>query len=354
VSSGGDSSGGPHGESLGVAASVARHAPASEPAPNFRLKLLIPLVSTVTAGLAFLVIWVLAARDTNAGSPPATIPAGFVWMAGGKVTVGSSPEERAEALRYAPPGAEAQIQPRIAAELPLTGVKLAGFLAGIHPVSNREYLAFVEATGHRTPALTESEWAADASFAAAIGDREDGAYQRYAAPQCWQDGKPQAARLDAPVTLVSLADAQAYCAWLAAKLGTPVRLPDEIESEALAGASPYPWGSDWRLGAANAGPWIDLPAPAGKLSAGGKVNELMPAPVRQETYADRTADGVCDYAGQVYEWTATPDPVHRGFAVIKGGGCWLDMAYDCRRACRRVAGDRVRSPFVGFRVVAGR
>lgn len=56
---------------------------------------------------------------------------------------------------------------------------------GRTPVTVADYAAFVRATGHD-------------------------------APKSWPGGEPPAGKADHPVTDVSLADAEAYCAWLAA------------------------------------------------------------------------------------------------------------------------------------------
>jgi formylglycine-generating enzyme required for sulfatase activity len=100
-------------------------------------------------------------------------------------------------------------------ELPVHEVWLDEFALAVHPVTNREYRLFLEATGHRAPGIFD-----DARF-----------------------------HLPAqPVVMVSWFDAVAYCDWLARVTGRPCRLPTEAEREkaALGGARGirYPWGND--------------------------------------------------------------------------------------------------------------
>ena len=64
-------------------------------------------------------------------------------------------------------------------------------------------------------------------------------------------GRPVSAKLespqlaDHPVTDITRADAEAFCAWASCELARPVRLPSAEEWEALArgtDARPWPWG----------------------------------------------------------------------------------------------------------------
>jgi formylglycine-generating enzyme required for sulfatase activity len=98
-------------------------------------------------------------------------------------------------------------------ERPAHNVSVAAFLAGARPVSNAEYLAFVEATDSERPPFLDDE--------------------RFADP-------------DQPAAGISWHDAVAYCLWLSWELDRNVRLPTEAEREfaSLGGreAADWPWG----------------------------------------------------------------------------------------------------------------
>lgn len=95
-----------------------------------------------------------------------------------------------------------------AAERPQHAVHLLDFRIGKHPVTMRQYAAF-------------------------INDRK-----AHPAPAGWFNRQPPADRLDHPVTDVSWFDAVAYCAWLSEQCNPRVyTLPSEAEWERAGGQS---------------------------------------------------------------------------------------------------------------------
>ena len=100
-------------------------------------------------------------------------------------------------------------------ELPVHGVWVDEFAIAKHPVTNREYVRFVEAAGHRQPG----------------GWKES----RFTHP-------------NQPVVAVSWFDAVAYCTWLSRITGSPYRLPTEAEWEKASRGGiegqRFPWGND--------------------------------------------------------------------------------------------------------------
>ncbi|MHA1536176.1 MAG: SUMF1/EgtB/PvdO family nonheme iron enzyme, partial [Alphaproteobacteria bacterium] len=85
-------------------------------------------------------------------------------------------------------------------EAPRRRVTLPAFSIAATPITNRQYLVFVRASGHRAPGVDARTWA---------GYRLIHPYRR-TRKFVWKDGRPPAGRLDHPVVMVSHGDARAY------------------------------------------------------------------------------------------------------------------------------------------------
>jgi len=230
-------------------------------------------------------------------------------------------------------------------------------------VTNRQYAAFVEATGHRAPDVDRGAW-----------ERQGLAHpyertRRFA----WKGGAPPEGRLDHPVVLVSLADARAYAAWLVDETGRSWRLPTEAEWEKAARGADgriFPWGDRWDPALLNS----HDRGPFDTVAVGSFPEGASPF-------------GLLDPAGQVFEWTATPwgagygedgqtkegegDEPSPGVArtgesearrqgdrdearpqTVKGAGSWDDRGCGvCRPASRHGRPPELLHILVGFRVV---
>jgi formylglycine-generating enzyme required for sulfatase activity len=137
------------------------------------------------------------------------------------------------------------------------------------PVTQAQYAAFVQATGHDAPFVDEN-WAK--------------AYN-------WQGQTPPKEKADHPVVLVNWHDAVAYCRWLTETTGRTYRLPTEAEWEKAARGPDgriYPWGNQWDKSRCNT-------AEGGK----GGATPVGTYPQGASPY------GVLDMAGNVLEWCAT-------------------------------------------------
>ncbi|PIW29884.1 MAG: hypothetical protein COW30_03775 [Rhodospirillales bacterium CG15_BIG_FIL_POST_REV_8_21_14_020_66_15] len=264
-----------------------------------------------------------AAPRADDVAPPATIgiPAG-PFIAGSD----AAERERAYRLDEAAYGHSRTREGRwYAGEGPRRTVDLPAFAIMRTPVTNAQYAAFVAATGHPAPDVDARTWAGY------------GLIHPYARTRrhAWRDGAPPPGRDDHPVVLVSLADAEAYAAWLSRRTGRIWRLPTEAEWEKAARGADgrtFPWGDAWRpelLNSHDRGPFDTLPV--GRFPDG------------------RSPFGLLDAAGQVYEWTATP--AGAGRHIVKGGS-WDDSGCGvCRPAARHGRPDGIKHILIGFRLV---
>lgn len=194
------------------------------------------------------------------------------------------------------------------------------------PITNRQYAAFIAATGHPAPDVDPETWAAY---------KLNHSYEetrRFA----WINGRPPAGREDHPVVLVSYADALAYADWLSGLTGRTWRLPSEAEWEKAARGTDgrrFPWGNFWNptvLNSNDQGPFDTLPV--GSFPKGA------------------SPFGLLDPAGQVFEWTGSS--AGPGRRVVKGGS-WDDKGCGiCRPAARHGRPEGIKHILIGFRVAS--
>lgn len=138
---------------------------------------------------------------------------------------------------------------------------------------------------------------------------------------------------DHPATEVTLAGAEAFCAWAGARLGRRVRLPSGDEWEACArggGARIWPWGDSFEEAAcASVETGWGWTAPVGAHPLGASEN------------------GAEQLAGNVWEWVADRDA--DGWGVVRGGS-YLDAAAGLR-TWRALSADPARATgTTGFRI----
>jgi formylglycine-generating enzyme required for sulfatase activity len=197
------------------------------------------------------------------------------------------------------------------------------------PVTNAQYAAFVEATGHRSPSY-------------------------------WEGKQPLKGKEDHPVVYVSWFDIMAYCNWLSRVTGKAYRLPSEAEWEKGARGTDgriYPWGNEWDPKQCNCreGGWDDT-TPVGAYPQGASFYGLL------------------DMAGNVWEWTLSlwgkgwkswlrpdfkypynpedgrEDPKAKGYRVLRGGAFYnIRSSVRCAYRLRYLRAGRNFG--VGFRVV---
>ena len=190
--------------------------------------------------------------------------------------------------------------------LPLARLWADGFVMKQFPVTNREYIAFLDdlvLTGREEEALA----AAPRERAAAAGEigtliygrKEDGGF--FLRPGA--DG--ETIEPDWPVTMVNWACAVAYCHWLSSKTGQPWRLPGELEVEKAAR------GADGRFR-----PWGDWIDPSWCCIRDSHPDRPQPAIV-DSFPVDESPYGVRGLGGNVRIWCG--DPYLRGGPPTPGG-----------------------------------
>jgi serine/threonine-protein kinase len=196
-------------------------------------------------------------------------------------------------------------------ESPQHMVELRPFFIDRTEVTNADYKRFIDATGHEPP-------------------------------EGWQGGNYATGADNFPVVGVTWQDAADYAAW-AGK-----RLPTEAEWEAAARGTDgrlYPWGNDWRAGAANIGSASKSLTDVGKHADGAS-----PA-------------GAVDMIGNVWEWTADEFSLYPGskakmpasieagvtYRVFRGGAYDGDKSHTATYRGFLDAGKPY--PKVGFRCV---
>jgi formylglycine-generating enzyme required for sulfatase activity len=212
----------------------------------------------------------------------------MIVIPGGEVSIGLEPDQIDPVVRrLAHLGI---VQSWIAKEVPRHTVPLRAYAMARFPVTNAEYRAFLNATGHCE------------------------------LPSSWNFRRYPAERANHPVYTVSAAAADAYAAWLAKCTGRAFRLPTEAEWEhAAAGpqACEYPWGDSFDPALCNTaecglldtspvGAFVGGESPFGLCDMGGNVEEYV-----ADDYAPWPGGTmVADHLVQI----------HGRYRVARGGG----------------------------------
>ena len=204
-------------------------------------------------------------------------------------------------------------------ESPQRSVHLDAFYISVYAVTNRQYRAFVEATGHQPPN---------------IGARIDSL-------SFWrEEGCPEEFD-DYPVVLISWEDADAYAKWAGC------RLPNEAEWEKAARGPEgmlYPWGDSWD---------------ENNCRNRNNKGEESVAPVY--SYPEGVSGyGTWNQSGNIMEWCSVweggddPGSVTDGDDALRQerGGCWrYPDKFAFRASQRSFVVPKAVNDFRGFRLV---
>ena len=265
----------------------------------------------------------MAQRETSHG-PPAETPAGMTWVPGATFRMGSNEHYPEEA--------------------PVHSVTVDGLWVDTAPVTNRQFAAFVDATGYRTVAereLDPAEFpgapaenlvAGSLVFTRTAGPvdlRHLSQWWTWAPGACWRHpeghGSTLAGRCEHPVVHVAHEDVEAFATWAGKALPTEA----EWEHAARGGldSAVYTWG--------------DAPEGEGERLAHYWHGDF---PWRAETGYGTTAPvgsyppngfGLLDMAGNVWEWTGDwyvsrhpEDPVKPCCVPVNPRGASVEESYD--------------------------
>lgn len=215
--------------------------------------------------------------------------------------------------------------------------KVAAFKLMRMEVTNGEFAAFTQATGHVTdPERQRSGYVWTDRWREVAGAD----WRHPQGPQSSIAGME-----DHPVVQVSARDAAAFCAWRG------LRLPTETEWEFAArgtDARRYPWGDA-------------APEQSGKrranfgslacCQADASDGYLRTAPVGSFPVG-ASPFGILDLAGNVWEWTSSPYKPGGDELAIRGGG-WGNDAYCLRTSYRHGNPPEIGLDMVGFRCAGG-
>ncbi len=191
-----------------------------------------------------------------------------------------------------------------------------------YPVTNRQYAAFVQAGGY-----TDRQWWSEVGWSWRTGEYDTQAPDYI---KDWLERRPAEKRHEpffwnqsrwnnplAPVVGVSWFEAEAYCNWLSARLGKPIRLPTETEWEVAARGTEgweYPWGNYWDSSHLNSSEYWH--------GEGYKFEMASPTVVGQFP-TGATQSGLHDLSGNVWEWCNSWYEQDRINCAVRGGA-WFD------------------------------
>jgi iron(II)-dependent oxidoreductase len=235
-------------------------------------------------------------------------------------------------------------------------VELRPFRIARAPVTNQDYLAFVEDGGYRRKEFWDHlgwMWRQAARLAHPVYWRRDGT-------QGWQVRRfDQQIALPpfAPVSHVSWYEAKAYCRWAGR------RLPTEAEWELAAAGEPAP---DRHGIVANKRrfPWGEAEPTANCANLDGRALGCIDVAALPQS---DSAFGCRQMIGNIWEWTDTTFGPYPGFTPdmyrdysqplfgatkVLRGGCWATRSRMLRNTWRNYYGPDRNDVFAGFRTCA--
>ena len=211
-------------------------------------------------------------------------------------------------------------------EFPQVRMSVPAFEIDVFPVTNREFLEFVDAGGYREPAFWgpgDAEWLASHEIShppfwrhAGDGWLWVGQFDLLPLPESW------------PVW-VSHAEASAYARWKGRRLPTEAEFHRAAFGTAGGTERPFPWGDE-------------PPAPA-RGNFGGDRDDPVPVGSRPD---GASAWGVEELFGNGWEWTSTPFAGFDGFTPMASYPRYSADFFDGRHFVLKGASPATPAPLV--------
>ncbi len=238
-----------------------------------------------------------------------TPPPGMVLIPGGPTWIGTDRTE----LEKAAADNVARFM-NMANETPQFQRNVESFYLGVTEVTNEQFAEFVKAAGARPPDSWGLKAIDEASqqYVLEIGQKRNAAreagkpvpdFPPFDQVQWWNEQwkgalwEIPAGQATLPAAYIDYAEAEKYARWAG------VRLMSEFEFQRAARGSSksnYPWGDKWDpLLCANGSQGLKGAKPVGSYPGG------------------KSAQGVFDLSGNVWEWTSSPFVEYPGFKVVK-------------------------------------
>ncbi len=226
--------------------------------------------------------------------------------------------------------------------------RVEGFWIDRHEVTNRQFAAFVAASGYVTQAEREGGSAVFVRPERLDGD-DAAQWWRFVRGASWRRphgrGGEDLAHADEPVVHVTFDDAQAYARWVGGALPTEAQWERAARGDQDGPRSPAAWAYD-ASGKPTANTWQG----GFPMTQAGEDHYDGLAPVG---CFPANAFGLDDMIGNAWEWTQSTAS-GEGRRVLKGGSflCAFNYCANFRPAAWQAQEEGLGASHIGFRVVS--